>query len=322
MEAMGIEETKEQLRSLVKIGATMEQKYDVVVTNPPYMGLSNANGNLNDFVKKNYPDSKADLFAVFIERCGQMIKKNCYQAMITQHSWMFLSSFEKLRDKLLLFDTINMAHLGARAFEEIGGEVVQTTAFTFRKSHLNNYKATYVRLVDYSSQKAKEEAFHTKNNLCIAKQENFSKIPGIPVAYWVSEKVLKLFYTQKSVRDYAEPRHGMSTGNNVICLKLWYEVVVNKIAFNCSTLSEFEDSNQRFIPYRKGGEFRKWYGNNDYIIAYDQPSREYMQSLSGYRSSSIKYFFKPSINWSDVSTSNFGVRYSYVRLSENCHKCS
>ena len=126
----------DELLPLVKCAELLVQKYDVVVTNPPYMAVSNAGAKVNDYVKKNFPDSKADLFAVFIERCGQMAKKNGYQAMITQHAWMFLSSFEKLRAKLLSVDIVNMAHLGARAFEEIGGEVVQTTSFVIRKSHI------------------------------------------------------------------------------------------------------------------------------------------------------------------------------------------
>ena len=139
------------LQRLINIGETLSQQYDVVVTNPPYMAVSNAGAKVNDYVKKNFPDSKADLFAVFIERCGQMAKKNGYQAMITQHAWMFLSSFEKLRTKLLAVDIVNMAHLGARAFEEIGGEVVQTTSFVIRKSHIADYKGEYCRLIEPTS---------------------------------------------------------------------------------------------------------------------------------------------------------------------------
>ena len=138
------------LQRLINIGEALSQQYDVVVTNPPYMAVSNAGAKVNDYVKKNFPDSKADLFAVFIERCGQMAKKNGYQAMITQHAWMFLSSFEKLRTKLLAVDIVNMAHLGARAFEEIGGEVVQTTSFVIRKSHIADYKGEYLSLIHIS----------------------------------------------------------------------------------------------------------------------------------------------------------------------------
>lgn len=142
------------------------------------MAVSNAGSKVNNYVKKNFPDSKADLFAVFIERCGQMAKKNGYQAMITQHAWMFLSSFEKLRTKLLAVDIVNMAHLGARAFEEIGGEVVQTTSFVIRKSHIADYKGEYCRLIEPTSQQGKEDMFLAGENRYAADQSNFSKIPG------------------------------------------------------------------------------------------------------------------------------------------------
>lgn len=158
-ETYGLDETAEQMKRLIKIGKVMAQKYEIVVTNPPYAGTSNLSAKVNNFVKKNYPDSKADLFAVFIERCGEMLKKNGYQAMITQHSWMFLSSYEKLRDKIQRECIVNMAHLGARAFEEIAGEVVQTTSFVLRKKYVKKFRGVYSRLVDANNQYAKEELF-------------------------------------------------------------------------------------------------------------------------------------------------------------------
>lgn len=287
----------------------LAQKYHVVVTNPPYMAVSNGNGQLQDYVKKNFPDSKADLFAVFIERCGQLAGKNGYQAMITQHAWMFLSSFEKLRAKLQTVDTVNMAHLGPRAFEEIGGEVVQTTSFVLRKSHTKDYKGIYCRLIEPTTQQGKEDMFLSGENRYTAQQDNFSKIPGAPVAYWVSEAFTSLF-RGKRIIDYAEPRHGMSTGNNDLCLKLWHEVVHENIYFDADSLSSFDRSSCRYAPYKKGGEFRLWYGNNDYVIAYSPKARAIMEALSGYRASSNSFFFRPSINWSDVSSSYFGVRMS------------
>ena len=273
------------------------------------MGSSGMSTKLSDFVKAKYPDSKSDLFAVFIERCGQMAKENGYQAMITQHAWMFLSSFEKLRAKLLSVDIVNMAHLGARAFEEIGGEVVQTTTFVIRKSHVADYKGEYCRLIEPTTQQGKEDMFLAGENRYEADQSNFSKIPGSPVAYWVSEKFVKLFNAKK-LANYAEPRHGMSTGNNDLRLKLWYEVVIDDICFGAASLQEFDASGCRYTPYKKGGEYRLWYGNNDYVLAYSTEARSVMESLSGYRASSNSFFFKPSINWSDVSSSYFGVRVS------------
>ena len=303
------ESIRKKLLPLVRVAQTLAQKYDVVVTNPPYMGSSGMGAKLAEYVKKNYPDSKSDLFAVFIEVCSRMAKQNGYQAMITQHAWMFLSSFEKLREKMMLTETVSMAHLGARAFEEIGGEVVQTTSFVRVRTHIDNYKGVYCRLIEPTTQQGKEDMFLAGENRHTANQDNFAKIPGSPVAYWIGQDVFRVF-SEKSVRDYAEPRHGMSTGNNDVCLKLWFEINRRKICFDAGSLEEFDSSNCKYAPYKKGGSFRLWYGNNDYVIAYDKKSRQIMESLPGYRSSSTGFFFKPSINWSDVSTSAFGMRVS------------
>ena len=160
----GIEETKERLQCLIDSGQAHGTEYHVVVTQSPYMGSSGMSGILSEYVKANYPDSKSDLFAVFIERCGQMTKKNGFQAMITQHAWMFLSSFEKLRLKLLNIDMVNMAHLGPRAFEEIGGEVVQTTSFVLPQSHIKNHKGVYCRLIEPTTQQGKEKMYLAGEN--------------------------------------------------------------------------------------------------------------------------------------------------------------
>ena len=298
-----------ELLPLVQVAEALAQKYSVTVTNPPYMGNSGISVKLSNYLKKNYLDAKSDLFAVFIEKCRNMTNENGYQAMITQHSWMFLSSFEKLRIKILKMDIVNMTHLGAKAFEEIGGEVVQTTSFVIRKSYIVDYKGRYCRLVEPITQQRKENMFLVRENQYVADQTDFSKIPGSPVAYWVSQNIFNLF-TKKSVRDYAEPRHGMSTGNNDLCLKMWFEIDNNNIYWDAGNLNEFDDSKCKYTPYKKGGSFRLWYGNNDYVIAYDSDSRKKMEKLSGYRSASTGFFFRPSINWSDVSTSAFGVRVS------------
>ena len=186
MDSAGLEGTVAQLLTLIDIAETMTRKYDVVVTNPPYMGSSGMDAKLSDFVKKNYPDSKSDLFAVFIETCGQMAKKNGYQAMITQHAWMFLSSYERLRMKLRGSNIINMAHLGPRAFEEIGGEVVQTATFVYRKSHISHYMGVFCRLVEPTTQAGKEQLFLSGTERYYAAQEQFENIGGNPLAYWAS----------------------------------------------------------------------------------------------------------------------------------------
>ena len=178
--AMWYDAAKDAVAQLIEQAVMLSQKYDAVVTNPPYMGSSGMGANLTNFVKKYYPDSKSDLFAVFIEVCSHMAAEKRYQAMITQHAWMFLSSYEKLREKMLLTETVNMAHLGARAFEEIGGEVVQTTSFVRCRTHIDGYKGTYCRLIEPTSQQGKEDMFLAGGNRYFVNQDNFAKIPGRP----------------------------------------------------------------------------------------------------------------------------------------------
>lgn len=249
---------------LVEQARMLVQKYDVVVTNPPYMGGSGMNARLSDYVKKYYPDSKSDLFAVFIERCAQMDKRGGYQAMITQHAWMFLSSFEKLRAKLQLIDTVNMAHLGARGFDEIGGEVVQTTSFVMRNSHIKGYKGTYCRLIDGDSEKAKAEMFVSGEKRYVAEQDNFSKIPGSPVAYWASESILSAFQEGEKLEQIAHPKKGLATTDNNRFLRLWHEVTYTNIGIGCKDKAVAELSKKKWFPLNKGGEYRRWYGNRAY----------------------------------------------------------
>ena len=310
LDELNLEATKDALWTLVEQGAVLAQKYDVVVTNPPYMAVSNAGAKVNDYVKKNFPDSKADLFAVFIERCGQMAKKNGYQAMITQHAWMFLSSFEKLRRKLLAVDIVNMAHLGARAFEEIGGEVVQTTSFVIRKSHIADYKGEYCRLIEPTSQQGKEDMFLAGENRYAADQSNFSKIPGSPVAYWVSN-IVPLIYTENpTLEKLADVKHGLSTGKNEMFVRLWEEVAWTKVDTGITSRDQIVSSPAKWFPYNKGGEFRKWYGNADYVLWYNLEGQAKMASLSGHRHDGKDRYFQEGITWSFISSSNFGVRYT------------
>ena len=309
MDSAGLEATAEQLLTLIDIAETMAQKYDVVVTNPPYMAVSNGGAKLSDYVKKNYPDSKADLFAVFIERCGAMTAQNRYQAMITQHAWMFLSSFEKLREKLLQKDTVNMAHLGARAFEEIGGEVVQTTSFVLRKSHVADYKGTYCRLIEPTTQQGKEDMFLAGENRYIAQQSNFSKIPGSPVAYWASEKALAA-YSFSNMDNVAQPRHGLATSDNDRFLKLWHEIDINT-----GSLQERCQYDKKWFPMSKGGSFRRWYGNLEWVINYENGGKELKDyAISIYKCSSrtiqnTQFYFKEGLTWSALTSGGFSVRW-------------
>ncbi len=300
---------------LARQAKILSQKYDVAVTNPPYMGISNGNVKLNEFVKKNYPDSKSDLFAVFIERCGQMIKENRYQAMITQHAWMFLSSFEKLRAKLQMVDTVNMAHLGARAFEEIGGEVVQTASFVMRKSHIAEYKGTYCRLIEPTTQQGKEEMYLAGENRYTAAQDNFTKIPGSPVAYWASSRLFSAFAQSCFIGDLAEPRVGMATANNDRFIRLWYEVFFMKIGLGYESREKAVNSKRKWFPFAKGGEFRKWYGNNDYVVNWENDGFE-IQNFKDEKTGRIRshnynldYIFQSALTWTVIGSTSTSFRF-------------
>ena len=300
---------------LIQVAEIMAQKYDVVVTNPPYMAVSNAGAKVNDYVKKNFPDSKADMFAVFIERCGQMTKKNGYQAMITQHAWMFLSSFEKLRTKLLAVDIVNMAHLGARAFEEIGGEVVQTTSFVIRKSHIADYKGEYCRLIEPTSQQGKEDMFLAGENRYAADQSNFSKIPGSPVAYWVSEQALLPYLTSvKLLGDMAAPCAGLATGDNTIFQRNWYEVSFLNIGFNISNAKETLHRTEKWYPCNSGGDYRKWSADDNIVVNWQNDGSEIKQFRNAAgklaaRPQNTQWYFKEGLTWNKLSSSRFAVKY-------------
>lgn len=280
---------------VLKEAKVLAQKYDVVVTNPPYMSPS---PKQKPFVQEHYPDSKSDLFAVFIERCHELNEVNGYQAMITMHSWMFLSSYENLRNKLLKLDLLNMIHLGARAFDEIGGEVVQTTSFLFMNSSIQNVIVTYCRLIEPTSESGKENAYLLKANRYKTTQDNFKKIPGSPIAYWASDNVLKCF-SYGLLNKCATFAKGMDTGNNDTFIRVWFEV--NRKKFS-------ESDSVKWRPYNKGGEYRKWYGNLSYVIDWENNGKR----VKSYPKSNIrnesKYFF-PGYTWTLLNIENFGLRY-------------
>lgn len=311
----------DDIRALVNQAKLLSQKCDVVVTNPPYMPVSNSSASLQNFVKKNYPDSKTDMFAVFIERVAQLTKPNRYSAMITMHSWMFLSSYEKLRSKILETDTVNMAHLGARAFEEIGGEVVQTTAWIERNTDLKQFKATYKRLVDENSQTAKEQAFLNKNdNAYNITKTNFSKIPGSPIAYWVNDGLLSAFANGKSLGNIALARNGMKTGENGRFVRLWWEVEIERFNSTANDWKKASSSGAKWFPYNKGGEFRKWYGNNDCIVNWQNEGYEIFNHAKtdkrNVQDYPLELKFKPSVSWSLVTSGQPAFRYKENNLSD------
>ena len=324
MHTVGIEETIQELRQIIAVGKVLSEKYHTVVTNPPYAGTSNLSPKLNSYIKENYPDSKSDLFAVFIERCSEMTVENGYQAMITQHSWMFLSSFEKLRKKMMQSEIINMAHLGARAFEEIGGEVVQVTAFVRCIEHIKDYRGTYCRLIEPTSQQGKEKMFLDGENRYITVQDNFKKIPGEPVAYWLTNNSFNVF-NNNILGDLTTASVGIQTGDNELFIHLWWEIIYDNICFSAK---KKEDSFQekKHFPYNKGGEFRKWSGNDYYVVNWQDDGKDvkYNSLSTGhhYQQYSDELKFKPLVTWSRITSGLPAFRYKrYGYLSDMAGFC-
>ena len=308
---VGIELTQRLLKHLLNVAKILSNQYLAVITNPPYMGLSNGDAKLNTYVKKYYADEKADMFAVFISRCMNFTNKLGYQAMITQHSWMFLSSFEKLRAKMLSRTFINMAHLGPRAFEEIGGEVVQTTSFVIGAKRIPDYVATYARLVDYSSQKAKENAFLAKEKLVECKQEVFDLMPAQIISYWIQPELIEAFKQGSGVGEIGNPKQGIIPGNVNEFLRLWYEVDVRKIGFNHTDYTEISQKHFKWFPYNKGGAYRKWYGNYEFLINMENDGYDikYSGKNNNYRLREPELYFKEAMTWSKIGTGAFSARY-------------
>ena len=303
----------EQLLPLVKQAEIMAQKYDVVVTNPPYMGGSGMSNKLADFVKKNYPDSKSDLFAVFIERCGAMLNKRGYQAMITQHAWMFLSSYEVLRNKILASNVISsMAHLGTKAFDagEVG-TIVQTTSFVLNKMVLDRFNGIYLRLIDQQSSEEKEAAFLSKDGNLIFRSSNktLNPVPNRIIAYWLSEELLSTFNC-KSIGDYAETKKGILSGNNEKFVRLWTEVSNEKIGLNLSSHDEMVSSNKKWFPITSGGFRKKWYGNLENVVNLENDGWAIQnEPNNNYRLRDNTYYCREACSWSEVAGNYFSVRY-------------
>jgi len=301
---------------LVKQAKLMSRKYDVAVTNPPYMGRNNMNLKLSKYLDDNYKDSKSDLFAVFMESCFNSLKGHGRYGMINQHSWMFLSSYEKLRDKIIADSTIeSMIHLGPRAFEEIGGEVVQSTSFVIRKSMLDKYKAEFIRVIDETTANGKETmAIEAVRNSKVDYRystcsSNFLKIPGSPIAYWATQNEIEIFEKNK-ICEFTETKSGIMTGNDDLFLKLWYEVDVNNIKFDCENANQM--NNYKWFPINKGGNFRKYYGNLEYLINLQNDGEDIKKTSVNYRLRNKKYYFKEGITWSRITSTKIGFRVSRI----------
>ena len=297
---------------LIQVAEVMAQKYDVVMTNPPYMGSSNMDARLSEFVKKHYPDSKSDLFAVFMQRADSLVKNNRYTSLITMESWMFLSSFEKLREIVNRTKTIiNMVHM---PYLGKGGTSLGinfgTAAVVMQKGYVPEYNAQYEYTVYYEcDENGVPFEFPTKNERWkTAKQSNFSKIPGSPVAYWASAEVVKAFSRNKTIDECAFPRQGLATGNNDRFLRLWTEILFSDIMRNAKDHDEFFASKKKYVPYNKGGAYRKWYANLEWVIRFDKPNYNVLQTVGNHLPSK-EFYFHESITWSKVTSGGLSMRY-------------
>ncbi|WP_085721968.1 BREX-1 system adenine-specific DNA-methyltransferase PglX [Limosilactobacillus reuteri] len=310
------------LRKIIKATKLLSSEYDVGVTNPPYMGLRRMDDNLKKYIKKQYPSHNQDMFSVFMRVMSRLVTNgHGYIGMITQHSWMFIKTFEKTRKYLNLNQTIiNMAHLGARAFGDISGEVVQTTAFILLNKPAKNYVGSYERLVGGSSEEDKKRLYlecikyPNSSSMYRISQHSFDKIPGSPIAYWAPQALINDFEKGKPLGQLVDAKVGLQTGNNKRFLRYWYEVDFNNIFFDAHNTAEAKQSGKKWFPYNKGGSYRKWYGNYDYVVNWQNDGYEikhFTDSRGKVRSrpQNTDYYFKNAITWPLITSGNFSMRF-------------
>jgi len=307
---LDINEELELIENLIKQHTIMTDKFDITVTNPPYMGNSRMNGILKEYIDKNYSDVKSDLFAVFIKKVINFNKKNGFIALVSPYVWWFIKSYEELRNYILNHLTFyNLIQLEYNAFE---GATIPVGTFVLKNKIIPNYKMIGIKLSDFKG--IENQPIKTleaiKNPNCSwrfqAKQRDFQKIPGSPIAYWVSDKVRDIFEKNQKLGDISQPRKGNSTSDNNRFLKLWYEVEKKNMKLNSIDLKK-DSKEWKWFPYNKGGSFRKYYGNNEYLINWKNDAEE-IRKIPTSVIANYDYFTKEGLTWSTVSSSNFSVR--------------
>lgn len=298
-----------QLIEFVHQALVLSIRYDAVIANPPYMGSKGMNADLKKFAKKSYPDSKSDLFAIFMERAFKLLSQYGFNAQINMQSWMFLSSYEQLRSNLLEDHTlITMAHLGARAFSQISGEIVQTTSWIIQNKHIKKYQPNFYRLIDGNEHTKRQALLNKGNEFSATAQDDFKKIPGSPIAYWAKKNILEFFCESKKISEVATKRLGLCTGDNDRFLRLWTEIRFEDIGFSSNSYESFLSSGKRYAPHNKGGEPIRWAGNKDFVIKFDVENYDALSKMCN-RLASKSYYFKESLTWSEIGTGDFSVRY-------------
>lgn len=299
---------------LIKQAKILSNKYSIVCTNPPYMGRKNMNECLSNFLSIHYPNNKSEMYTAFIERCNDFTEKNGYQAMITIHTWMFIASYELTRKYILDRNTIiNMLHTGPATFPELSSFNVLATAFCLKKAKENIY-STFIRLVDYYNPIEKINNFKNPNLYYKMQQDKLYEIPGTPFIYWISDKLRSAFTDNKTLGEYYSPKQGLATADNNRFLRMWHEVCLEKIDFQCKSCNETKSNVKKWYPYNKGGDYRKWYGNNEYIVNWENDGYEIRNFTDGgtkikSRPQNTQYYFNKGITWSLFGFENFGVRY-------------
>ncbi|WP_335934642.1 BREX-1 system adenine-specific DNA-methyltransferase PglX [Fusobacterium polymorphum] len=307
-----INEELELIENLIKQHTIMTDKFDITVTNPPYMGNSRMNGILKEYIDKNYSDVKSDLFAVFIKKVINFNKKNGFIALVSPYVWWFIKSYEELRNYILNHLTFyNLIQLEYNAFE---GATIPVGTFVLKNKIIPNYKMIGIKLSDFKG--IENQPIKTleaiKNPNCSwrfqAKQRDFQKIPGSPIAYWVSDKVREIFEKGIPLGNIVKVKKGSDTGDNDHFIRLWQEINFYKLGLYVNSSKDVLEKNYKWIPYNKGGEFKKWYGNQEYVVNWENDGYE----LKNFKKSNLRskeLYFKNCLSWTLLSSSNFGLRY-------------
>ncbi|OJD58696.1 restriction endonuclease [Bacillus sp. N35-10-4] len=310
-----------KIPQLIKQAKIMSSKYHVVLTNPPYMGSKGMNEQLKKYCTKFFKKGKRDLFAVLMLKCFNFTKEGGYISNINQQSWMFLSSYEEIRKYFLSESTIcSMIHLGSGSFEEINGEVVQSTSFVLKKQVVKNYQTPFIRLVEYNDSQEKKLSFLEKKERYIVAADLFLNVPGYQIAYWATQKMLVAFSENKVLGDLYDPRQGLATGDNDRFLRLWHEVDKVRINWGALSISDAHESKIKWFPHNKGGRFRKWYGNNEYLISFNIESYNTL-AKQGNCLPSKQLYFKSGITWSRTTSNLLGVRLHNQGTIFDCEGC-
>ena len=315
-----LKSTHDRVMTVIRMADYLSPKYHVVVANPPYMGSKGMNGRMGAWIKDHYPDVKSDLFSAFMVRNTQLALSKGQLGFMTPFVWMFISSYEKLRNYLL--DEKTITSLIQLEYSGFDGATVPICTFTIENSYRAGFSGGYIRLSAFrgASSQAPKTIEAVSNPECAwffrASAENFRKIPGSPIAYWISKALSSSFDRGQVIGDIAAPRQGLATSDNDRFLRLWFEPVQNRIGMHCSSREQAKESGRRWFPYNKGGAFRKWYGNNEHLVNWEKDGEEllaFASSLYGSPTRTIKninFYFRDSITWSALSSGRLSLRYN------------